>query len=136
MLSAAQSESVSVGIPNGHTRSMKTGSVLGLRNYRIFEASNTVDRSNFYCNRVFGHFGVTFSPAGENLSKKSEPAQFALTVRQWSPDFEFQEWQQFAASAESPETWQARELALDADRTFALDSDPSAPDDLPDFIFD
>ena len=48
----------------------------------------------------------------------SDPAQFELTAPHWSPDFEFQESQQAANSAESADatdSWQFQEIPLDAD---------------------
>jgi hypothetical protein len=49
----------------------------------------------------------------------TDPAQFELTVPHWSPDLECQAWQQAAhlsESSESTDTWQPREIPLDADR--------------------
>ena len=77
----------------------------------------------------------------------------------WSPDFEFQDWQQAAESAESATSWQATELTLDATalprerieggeallqslsatkdkRTLVLDSDQPAQDEFPEFFYD
>jgi hypothetical protein len=66
----------------------------------------------------------------------SDPAQFELQVPHWSPDFEFQDWQQAADSAESATSWQATELTLDAERTLALDSDQPALEEFPEFFYD
>jgi len=66
----------------------------------------------------------------------SDPAQFELQIPQWAPDFEFQDWRQAAPSAESATSWMATERTLDADRTLVLDSDPSAQDEFPDFVYD
>ncbi|MEZ5327972.1 MAG: hypothetical protein R3F19_23240 [Verrucomicrobiales bacterium] len=54
----------------------------------------------------------------------------------WSPDFEFQDWQQAAPSAESSDSWQALETPLDADTILVLDSDPPAQDEFPEFFCD
>ena len=66
----------------------------------------------------------------------SDPAQFELQVPHWSPDFEYQEWQYCADSAESATSWQATELTLDAERTLVLDSDQPAQDEFPEFFYD
>ena len=62
---------------------------------------------------------MTGTLSEENLTtcvvdEASDPAQFELQVPHWSPDFEFQDWQQAAESAESATSWQATELTLDA----------------------
>ena len=69
----------------------------------------------------------------------SDPAQFELTAPHWSPDFEFQESQQAANSAESADatdSWQFQEIPLDAERILVLDSDPSAQEEFPEIFYD
>jgi len=66
----------------------------------------------------------------------SDPAQFELLVPHWSPDFEFQEWHHAADSAESSDSWRAREIILDAEHTLVLDSDPPSQDEFPELFYD
>ena len=66
----------------------------------------------------------------------SDPAQFDLTVPHWSPDFESQEWQQTAHlsdSSESANSWQAREISLDADTILVLDAETPVQDEFSEF---
>ncbi len=64
--------------------------------------------------------------------EESDPAQFELQVPHWSPDFDSHQCQ----LGESLESWEAREITLDADRTLVLDSDPPAQDEFPEFLYD
>jgi hypothetical protein len=66
----------------------------------------------------------------------SVPAQFELTVPHWSPDLEFQEWQQAADSSESATSWQAREIPLDANSILVLDAEYPVQDEFPEFLYD
>jgi hypothetical protein len=68
----------------------------------------------------------------------SDPAQFELQVPHWSPDSEFQEWQQAANSAESADatdSGQFQEIPLDAERILVLDSDPPTQEEFPEIFY-
>ena len=61
----------------------------------------------------------------------SDPAQFELQIPHWAPDFEFQDWQQAAESAETSVSWQATELNLNAtaiprERTIGREASPQS----------
>jgi hypothetical protein len=66
----------------------------------------------------------------------SDPSQFELQAPHWSPDGEFENWQQASDSTESATSWQATERTLDAERTLVLDSDPPAQDEFPAYLYD